>query len=329
MRVLVTGGGGFIGSRLVEKLLEKGALNGADGAPQAIDEIVACDQCAPPHLPKDTRYRFVEGDVSDAGFLDSLLTPQTRFVFHLAAVVSVAAEEDFDLGMRINLHGILSLLELCRALGTCPRLMFASSAAVYGGDLPQVIEDGTALVPQTSYGMQKAVSEFFINDYSRRGLIDGRCLRLPTVAVRPGKPNKAASSFASSIIREPLEGREVSCPVAAQTEVCILSPRRVVENFIRAAELPSADWGYSRVAQLPGITLTVADMTAALERIAGERVARRVRFEPDAAIEKIVSGWPTRFDSQRARQLGFHADNNIEEVLNAFIEDDLKGRIVS
>lgn len=328
MELTVTGAGGFLGRRLVQKLLERGTILDASGHGQPIGKIVACDIALPPG-PDDPRVERIEADASDPAVIARIITRQTRAVFHLAAVVSVGAEQDFDLGMRVNLDGVRALLEACRKTAPGCGFMFASSAAVYGGDLPPVVVDETALAPQTSYGMQKAAGELLINDYSRRGFVDGRCLRLPTIVVRPGKPNKAASAFASSIIREPLEGREVICPVPPETSVCVLSPRKVVDSFIRAQGLPAADWGYTRAVQLPGITLSVRQMLSGLEEVAGKNVARRVRFEPDPLIQKIVAGWPTRFNSAKAARLGFTADLSMEEIIRAFIADDLNGNFVA
>lgn len=330
MHVVITGGAGFIGKKLAGALLGRGELSGADGRSAAIERLTVADLVAPEEgaLPQDPRLEIVTGDFSGPEAVTGLLGPETGAVFHLAAVVSGGAEADFDLGMRVNLHGSLHLLEACRRLGTCPKLVFASSVAVYGGDMPEVIEDRTALNPQTSYGSQKAAVELLVNDYSRRGFIDGRALRLPTIVVRPGKPNKAASSFASSLIREPLEGRDYVCPVSAQTGVWVLSPRRVVEAFIRAAELPAADWGPNRAVALPGLTVSVRDMVAALRAVAGERVAARVSWEPDPVIEKIVYGWATRFRPARGRALGFEADDDFASIVRAFIDDELGGRYV-
>lgn len=322
MRVIVTGAGGFLGRRLVGQLLQQSELDGPHGRREPIGRIVACDLSLA-NLAVDPHIDRVEADASDPAVIRSLVTADTRAVFHLAAVVSVGAEQDFDNGMRVNLDGTRALLEACRRAAPGCRFLFASSVAVYGGDLPTVVTDETALAPQTSYGMQKAVGELLINDYSRRGFVDGRCLRLPTIVVRPGRPNLAASAFASSIIREPLEGREVACPVPPGTPVCVLSPRKVVESFLRAAAAPAELWGATRVCQLPGLTLTVSEMLAALARVAGEAAARRVRFEPDPVIQRIVGGWPTRFRSAKAQRLGFAADGSMEEIIRAFIEDEL------
>ena len=329
MKVLVTGGTGFLGRRLVSALLERGAVHGSDGAEHEIERLVVSDigpGLSP--LPVDPRIDLRLGDFSEPGAAESLIDAGTGAVFHLAAVVSGEAEQNFDLGLRINFHGSLRLLDAIRARGACPRLVFASSVAAYGGDMPEVIEDSTILTPQTSYGSQKAAVELLLGDYSRKGFVDGRALRLPTVVVRPGKANAAASSFASAIIREPLEGRAYACPVAEETGVWLLSPRRVVESFIHAANLPSHAFGMSRALALPGMTVTVREMVAGLREVAGDRVAGRLTFDRDPFIEKIVYGWATRFRPERALAMGFAPDGDFRSVVEAFIEDDLGGSYV-
>ena len=330
MKVLVTGGHGFLGRRLVTALLERGTATGADGAEHEIECIVVSDVgpgISPP--PGDPRIEQRIGDFSEPGAAEALVDADTGAIFHLAAVVSGEAEQNFDLGMRINLHGSLRLLEAARARGACPRLVFASSVAAYGGEMPEVIEDSTILAPQTSYGSQKAAVELLIHDYSRKGFVDGRALRLPTVVVRPGKANAAASSFASAIIREPLEGRAYVCPVAEETGVWLLSPRRAVESFLHAASLPAQALGTSRALALPGMTITVGEMVATLRETAGDRVADRLSFERDPFIEKIVYGWATRFRPERALAMGFAPDADFTSVVEAFIEDDLGGRFAA
>jgi nucleoside-diphosphate-sugar epimerase len=326
MRVLVTGGGGFLGSRLVATLLERGSVVAADGSEQRFDELLVAD-VAPPARPfvEDERLRTSYGDFSAPGAAHELVSADTAAVFHLAAIVSGEAEQDFDKGMRVNLAGTEHLLEACRQRAECPRFVFTSSVAVYGGDMPEVLDASTPLTPQTSYGSQKAMGEMLVNDYSRKGYVDGRSLRLPTIVVRPGKPNAAASSFASSIIREPLQGESVECPVSAETGVWMLSPRKVVECFLHAQALPADAWGASRSVALPGMTVTVQQMMDALRQVAGEAVAARVRFVPDPFIEKIVYGWPTRFEPKRGLALGFRADERFSDVIEAFIEDELGG----
>lgn len=320
MKVLITGGGGFIGYRLARRLLERGTLAGPDGKPAAISAINLLDGAFPPN--PDPRLVCVQGDLSVPGLIDEVLDRDTAAVFHLAAVVSAGAEADFDLGYRVNLDGTRFLLEACRRLARAPRLVFASSVAAFGGDLPEVLDDATTPNPQTSYGTQKVIGEYLVTDYTRKGFLDGRSLRLPTIVVRPGKPNLAASSFASSIFREPLNGVVAECPVPESTGVWLLSPRKVVEAFIHAHDLPTAAWGVTRVLNLPGITVSVAEGVAALGRIAGEAVAARVRFKPDERINRIVQGWPVRFHTPRALALGFSADPDIDAVIRAYIADE-------
>ncbi len=314
MRIVITGGCGFLGRRLAQSLLER-----AD-----VDELVLFDNAPPVSpLPGDGRIRLVTGDIADRAAVARAIAPGTAAVFHLAAVVSGQAEADADLGYRVNLDGARAALDACRALGTCPRLIFASSLAVYGGALPAVVGDDTPLTPQTSYGAQKAIGELLVNDYSRKGFIDGRALRLPTVVVRPGRPNRAASTFASSIIREPLAGREAVCPVTPDTVMALASPRCVVAALGRALDLPGDALGASRSLQLPGFSVAVGDMVEAVRRAGGEAAHARIRWAPDPVVQAIVSGWPPALHAPRAEALGFAADAGIGEVVRAFIEDDL------
>ena len=315
MRVVVTGGCGFLGRRVALRLLER----------LEVDELVLFDN-APSALPlpEDRRLKLVTGDIADRETVRGVVAPGTNSVFHLAAVVSGEAEADTDLGYRVNLDGARAVLEACRALGTCPRLVFASSLAVYGGALPPAVGDDTALTPETSYGTQKAIGEVLVNDYSRKECVDGRAVRLPTVVVRLGRPNRAASTFASSIIREPLSGREAVCPVSPDTVMALASPRRVVDALLRAHDLPAADFATSRSLQLPGFSVAVGEMVAAVRRVGGEQAYTRIRWEPDPLIQRIVSGWPQALAAPRAAALGFTADNGIDEVVQSFIEDDLE-----
>lgn len=317
MRVVITGGYGFLGRRVAVTLLER----------RDIDELVVFDN-APSALPlpEDPRLRLVTGDIADRATVDGVIAPGTSSVFHLAAVVSGEAETDTDLGYRVNLDGTRAVLEACRALGSCPRVVFASSLAVYGGALPPAVDDDTALAPQTSYGTQKAIGELLVNDYSRKGSIDGRAVRLPTVVVRPGRPNRAASTFASSIIREPLAGREAVCPVLPDTVMALASPRRVVAGLLRAHDLPGDAFGASRSLQLPGFSVAVGEMTEAVRRAGGTSAYARIRWELDPQIQQIISGWPRALSALRAEALGFSADTGIDEVVRAFIEDDLEAQ---
>lgn len=324
MSVLVTGAGGFIGARLVKALLARGTLAGADGGQQKIERMVLVDTAFPGGEPTDPRVTVISGSIADPEILRAAVAPGTRSVFHLAAVVSSGAEADFDLGMRINLDGTRALLEACRALGTCPRLVFASSVAVFGGKLPEVVEDDTPARPDFSYGLQKLMGEQLIDEYTRRGFIDGRAPRLPTIVVRPGRPNLAASSFASSIVREPLEGRDYDCPVAPEQEVCVLSPKRVVEAFIALHEIDGARLGRYRQLTLPGLVTSVAEMVEEVRRVGGEAAAKRIHFRPDPDIRRIVDSWPTRFRTERALALGLKGDQSIAEIVDDFAANDMR-----
>lgn len=313
MKIMITGGAGFLGKRLAAGLLAR-----AD-----IDEIVLVD-VAPAEGHADPRIRTVTGDIADSALMASLVDARTAGIFHLAAVVSGQAEADFELGMRINLDASRLLLDLCRQRGHKPRVVFTSSVAVYGGNLPDVVTDDLALRPASSYGTQKAIAELLLADYSRRGFVDGRVLRLPTVSVRPGLPNKAASSFASGIIREPLNGEDAVCPVAPETRLWLLSPRRAIDCLIHGFDLDADALGRQRAINLPGITVTAGEMVASLRRVAGEEVASRVHWERDAAIERIVGTWPGAWNTVRAETLGFKGDANFEQVVRAYIADDLR-----
>jgi len=327
MRIVNTGAAGFIGRKLARALLARGTLMDRHGTVQAIGEITLFDVVEADGMPDDPRLDTVAADITDAAAVRSVIGPRTDGVFHLAAIVSANAEEDFDLGYSVNLDGTRHVLEACRALPEPARLVFASSVAVYGGVMPEVLDDATILTPQTSYGAQKAAGELLLNDYSRKGFVDGRALRLPTIVVRPGRPNRAASTFASSIIREPLAGQEAICPVERDAEMYVLSPRRVIRALIHAFELPAADFGMTRMLTLPGITVSIGAMVDALEEVAGAEVARRIQWQPDQRIQKIVAGWPARFDARRARAMGFEPDADVGEIIRAHIEDELGGRI--
>ncbi len=324
MKVVITGGTGFIGQRLAQRLLQRNAIIGPGGQETAIDELVLFDVAAPqPPLPPDKRLRIVSGDIADAAAIRRLIDRETGTVFHLAAIVSGQAEADTDLGYRVNLDGTRAVLEACRALGTAPRVVFASSLAVYGGEMPPAVADDTPLTPQTSYGAQKAMGEFLVNDYSRKGFIDGRAIRLPTIVVRPGRPNRAASTWASSILREPLSGVEVACPVGRDAVMALLSPRRLIAAIERIHDLPAERFGFNRTVLLPGISASVAEMVEALRRAGGDEAVARIRWEPDPVIQKIVAGWPRAIEAKRARALGIEPDRNVDEIIQAFIEDDL------
>jgi D-erythronate 2-dehydrogenase len=314
MRIVITGGCGFLGRRLALLLLEQ----------DRITELVLFDNATSAlPLPDDKRVSVVTGDIADRATVAKLIAPGTDAVFHLAAIVSGQAEADTDLGYRVNLVGTRAVLDACRALGSCPRLIFASSLAVYGGALPPAVGDDTALTPQSSYGTQKAIGELLVNDYSRKGFVDGRALRLPTVVVRPGLPNRAASTFASSIIREPLTGKDAVCPVSPDTVMALASPRRVVASLAHALDVPTEAIGQHRTLQLPGYSVSVGEMAEALRRAAGESAYKRIAWQPDATIQGIVGSWPRELKAPRAEALGFQPDAGIDEAVRFFIEDDL------
>jgi nucleoside-diphosphate-sugar epimerase len=271
---------------------------------------------------KDDRVTCQQTDLSEESAAKKIITPSTGMVFHLAAVVSSQAEKDFDLGWKVNLDITKLLLEACRQKNTNIRFVFASSLAVYGGKLPAVVDDHTSVTPQSSYGTQKAMGELLVNDYTRKKFIDGRVLRLPTICVRPGRPNQAASSFVSSIIREPVNGEEAVCPVSSDLALWLSSPDTIIQNIIKAAMIDGTAFGEWRTVNLPGIGVTVKQMLDSLERIAGKETIARIKFKPDSAINAIVSSWPGKLDNSRALKLGFSVDSNFDQFITQFIEQN-------
>ena len=317
MKVVITGGAGFIGSKLARALL------GRDD----VERLVLFDVAPPAAPPDDDRVELRTGDIAEPVDVAAALGPDASLVFHLAAVVSGQAEAEFDLGLRVNLDGTRTLLEACRGLAAPPRVVFTSSVAAFGGALPEVLSDATPTNPQTSYGNQKVIGEHLVKDYSRKGFIDGRALRLPTIVVRPGAPNLAASGFASSIVREPLMGRDYICPVAPEVRMWSLSPRRAVAALLHAAELPAEAWGVDRVLNLPGLTVSMAETVAAMRRLAGDAPLKRLGWQTDDTIMGFVEGWPASFETPRALAMGFEPDAGIDEIVAAFIEDELDGQV--
>ena len=327
MKVVITGGAGFLGGRLAAALLQRRTLRGPEGRDETIDQLTLVD-IAPPPAFSDPRVLSSHGDIADPEVLRKAVAGADS-IFHLAAIVSGMAETEFDVGMRINIDATRLLLDLCRGPADAdhapsghprhpPRLIFASSIAVYGGELPGTVAETTALNPQSSYGTQKAVAELLINDYTRRGFVDGRVLRLPTISVRPGRPNAAASSFASGIVREPLDGQEAVCPVDPQTRLWLSSPSAAVESLIAVHDVTL---GSHRILNAPGISLTAREMVASLERVAGAEVASRVRWERDARIARIVATWPGALDTTRARALGFRGDETFDAVIRRYMDE--------
>lgn len=320
MNIVVTGAAGFLGRRLIEALLARGTLTDGTGRERAIARITAFD-VAPLTGLDDARLQVVAGDITDAAQREALLDADTDSVFHLAAIVSGQAEQDFELGLRVNFDATRALLERLRTLGTRAKFVTTSSVAVFGGVLPATVDDAQVWAPQSSYGTQKAMIDLLLADYSRRGFVDGRSLRMPTIAVRPGKPNRAASSFASGIIREPLAGIDAVCPVAPDTVLWLMSPARAIDNLVHGHELPAERLVPGRVINMPGLSITVADMIAALRRVAGDAAATRIRFARDPAVERIVNSWPGDFSARYARSLGFQADTDFDSVIHAYLAE--------
>ncbi|MBN9434750.1 MAG: SDR family oxidoreductase [Bosea sp.] len=327
MHVLILGAAGMVGRKLTAALVADGGLG-----ERALERLTLIDVVEPP-LPEgftgavDRR----AADISEPGVAASLVAGRPDIVFHLAAIVSGEAEADFDKGYRINLDGTRYLFDAIRLVGDgyTPRVVFTSSIAVFGAPFPDKIPDDYFTTPLTSYGTQKAIGELLLSDYTRRGFFDGVAIRLPTICVRPGKPNKAASGFFSNIIREPLAGHEAVLPVSEGVRHWFASPRAAVGFLKHAATLDGARIGPRRAISLPGLSCTVGDEIEALRRIAGDKVVARIRRESDATIERIVAGWPTDFDVRRAAELGFAAETRFDEIIHAHIEDELGGRFVA
>jgi D-erythronate 2-dehydrogenase len=326
MHILITGAAGMIGRKLTARLVEDGALNG-----MPIEKLMLIDVHAP-----DRPDRFagaveaIAADVAAPAAMAAAVSKKPDVIFHLAAVVSAEAELDFEKGVRINLDGSRALLEAIRTAGNgyCPRLVFTSSIAVFGAPFPDAIADDFHLTPLTSYGTQKAVIELLLADYTRRGFLDGVGIRLPSIVVRPGRPNKAASGFFSSIIREPLAGQEAVLPVEDSVLHWHASPRAAVGFLIHAAGLDAGKLGPRVNLTMPGVCCTVAEQIAALRRVAGDKVAARIRREPDPLVARIVAGWPSRFDPRRALALGFRGEASFDEIIRVHIEEELAGKIV-
>ena len=320
MRILVLGAAGMVGRRLIEALLAEGKLGG-----DAITAIDAFDVVEPQIAPVEgIEITTRAGDIADQATVEALVAQRPATIFHLAAIVSGEAEAEFDKGYRINLDGTRHLLEAIRLTGGAyrPRLVFTSSIAVFGAPFEEKITDTFLSAPLTSYGTQKAISELLVSDYTRKGFVDGVSIRLPTIVVRPGKPNKAASGFFSGIIREPLAGEEAILPVDDEVRHWVASPASAVGFLLHAATLDAEMLGARRALTMPGLSVTIAEMIEALREVAGDEVAGRIRREPDAVIEKIVAGWPRDFDPTRAREAGFAADADFASIIRAHIADE-------
>ncbi len=323
MRVLIIGGAGMVGRKLAERLAKDGRLGNTQVSHLTLQDVVAADKPAGATFPVE----IVTGDLSDPATAPMLIASKPDAIFHLAAIVSGEAEVEFDKGYRINMDGTRYLLEAVRHAGNKPRLVFTSSIAVFGSPFPEKIGDEFFTTPLTSYGTQKAIGELLLADYTRKGFLEGVGIRLPTICVRPGKPNKAASGFFSNIIREPLAGHEANLPVPEDVRHWHASPRSAVGFLIHAATMDTAKIGPRRNLSMPGLSVTVAEQIAALRKVAGEKVVARITRVPDPAIVKIVDGWPRNFETKRAESLGFKAESSFEEIVRIHIDDELGGKI--
>jgi D-erythronate 2-dehydrogenase len=327
MHILIIGAAGMVGRKLTDRLVRDKALGG-----KPIDALTLVDVVAP---EKPAGFagtvETVTADLSAPGEAEKLVTGRPDTIFHLAAIVSGEAEADFDKGYRINLDGTRYLFEAIRHEGLKqpykPRVVFTSSIAVFGAPFAEKIGDEFFSTPLTSYGTQKAIGELLLTDYSRKGFFDGIGIRLPTICVRPGRPNKAASGFFSNILREPLNGQEAVLPVSTEVRHWFASPRAAVGFLIHAATLDTAALGWRRNLSLPGLSATVGEEIEALRRAAGEKAVKLIRHEPDPTIDKIVEGWPRNFDTARAESLGFKAERSMDEIIRAHIEDELGGKV--
>ncbi|WP_028958366.1 D-erythronate dehydrogenase [Sulfitobacter sp. 20_GPM-1509m] len=317
MNILIIGGGGVVGQKLAKALAAKGTLRGAP-----ITRLTLADVVDPAPVEADFTVDTTRCDIADAASVAQVVTQDTDVIYLLAAIVSAHAEEDFDAGMQINLFGTYNVLERCRTLGNTPVVVFTSSIAVYGGEAQNPLGDHSYPNPQTSYGGQKAIGEILINDYSRKGFVDGRAFRLPTISVRPGKPNRAASSFMSSILREPLNGQEAVCPVDGDFLHYYLSPRKCADNLVKAAELDAAAIGQNRAMQMPGKVWSIDQVIAAMTAVAGPEPAKLIRWEAQPEVQAIVSGWRWDIHADKAESLGLEADASFEDNIRYYLEDD-------
>jgi nucleoside-diphosphate-sugar epimerase len=318
MNILIIGGAGLVGQKLARALAARGSLRG-----QTIRRLTLADITDPAAVEAPFAVHSLSCDITDPASVAEAIAQDTDVIYLLAAVVSAHAEEDFDFGYRVNMHGTLNVLERARALGTMPALIFTSSIAAFGGEIPQPYTDNSALNPQISYGAQKAIGEILVNDYSRRGFIDGRGFRLPTISVRPGKPNRAASGFMSSIFREPLQGQTANCPVDPDFPHFYLSPRQCVENLVTAAEIPRAALGLNHCMTMPGRVWTIRQMIDAMTAVAGPEPARRITWDPQPELAPILDGWRLDIRPEKAARLGLRPDSSFQDNIRYFIEDDL------
>lgn len=326
MHILIIGAAGMVGRKLTTALVKSGRVGG-----KAILRLTLADVVKPESVAYAGLVETVAADLSAPGEAAKLVASRPDLIFHLAAIVSGEAEADFDKGYRINLDGTRYLLEAIRQEGMqsayVPKLVFTSSIAVFGAPFPEAIGDEFFSTPLTSYGTQKAICELLLNDYSRRGFVDGIGIRLPTIVIRPGKPNLAASGFFSNILREPLVGQEAVLPVSRDVRHWFASPRAAVGFLIHAAELDTEQLGWRRTLSVPGLSATVGEEIEALRRVAGDKAVTLIKDVPDEKIMSMVAGWPRKFDARRAAALGFKAESSFDEIIRIHIDDELGGRI--
>ncbi|MEM0989004.1 MAG: D-erythronate dehydrogenase [Pseudomonadota bacterium] len=318
MKVSIIGGGGFLGQKLAKKLAADGKVRGQDITGMVLADVVAPAAVDAP-FPVDTQ----QMDVTDRAEVARAVAGADA-IWHLAAIVSAQAEAEFDLGLEVNLMGSLNVFQAARDLGTCPVVVYTSSCAVYGGEIPDPIRDGVELNPQTSYGAQKAAAELILTDMSRKGFLDGRGLRLPTISIRPGKPNKASTGFMSSIFREPMQGMASNCPVGRDFPIWHCAPRTMVDNLAHAAEIPADDWGKNRCLATPGVTSTIGEMIEAMTRVAGPEPKELITWDKDEWIEGIVRQFTAAVIPEKALRLGFKKDASFEDSVRYFLEDDIQ-----
>ncbi|MEN9315292.1 MAG: hypothetical protein RIS35_1685 [Pseudomonadota bacterium] len=322
MRVLVTGASGFVARHLIRALAGQ-EIMGPSGVRGPVDELVLAD-VVEPRAPSDgpwRRIRVETGDFADPAFVARLTADGHDSIFHLAAALTIDAEADFRRGLEVNVLGFVHLLEACRAMVRPPRLVFASSIAAFGGPLPAVVDDHLAQTPQTSYGTHKSIAELLLNDYSRRGFVDARALRLPVVLTRPGSPTPAVSDRIASILREPLMGRDVVCPLSISTRIPVSSVQRVAAALLALHDLPAAALGHTRALNLPSLTVSIGEMIDAVRRAGPGRPIGRIEVAPDPGLQAVVDGWPSAFVSERASAVGIRADASIDEVVGALLAD--------
>lgn len=325
MHILTIGAGGMIGRKLTDRLVKNGALRG-----KTIEKFTLADIVAPAAPAGFTgKVEALAADLSQPGVAEKLVAARPDVIFHLAAIVSGEAEADFEKGYRVNLDGTRYLFEAIRKVGDGykPRVIFTSSIAVFGAPFPEIIADDFFLTPLTSYGTQKAIGELLLADYSRKGFFDGVGIRLPTICVRPGLPNKAASGFFSGIIREPLQGKDAVLPVDESVRHWFASPRAAIDFTVHAAEMDSTPLGWRRTLSMPGLSATVGEEIAALRRVAGDKAVKLIRKADDPAVLRIVEGWPGNFDARRAKELGFKGDADFDAIIKVFIDEELGGKI--